>query len=491
MGAPISLLGSARGFARDFARDQMPPGLLWDCVDLVPSIVDATLSNRGAWGWGSDVAGDDYESGILASFVGGGQLLGQTADGHVRRIDQTDPYASADLGAFIRCRQNPLMLGKWTVWFDRNGAVVPKLIDAAGAITDMPASAPHSRYGTIWGAFLVSDGGTGNEDVVWFSRVGDPTLAYDVNSFQRTALPITGLAALRSMVLVFHDGMIERIRGTKPPAGVDPGDLILEPAFQRIGCGDARTIAYWNDNCLFADEHGVHMTDGSVIRNITTQGGISSYWRELWASHSIVTGAVFLDYYVVSITTSVGELKQAVTLICDLNRRKWFRFSNVNVGCYIAAGVGSDMERLWGSINLSKRLARIGPCFFPEVIAGFPLQDGDVDYVMPSFETPWYRLGKEGRKRVRFGYLSYDYEAGPVIDTEAIEVFYMIDPQDENATGSSSQSLPSSAGYYRPRFRIHRNAYGVSFTVQARAPLYHMRVYDIAVEAETMERSRV
>jgi hypothetical protein len=488
MGAPISLLGNARGFARDFARDQMPPGYLWDCRDFVPSLVDSTLTNRGPWLWGSDIAGGDYESGILAPFVGGGLLFGQTADGHVRRIDQADPYASVDLGAFIRCRQNPLMLGKWTVWFDTAGAVVPKLIDAASAITDMPASAPHSRYGTIWGAYLVSDGGTGNEDVVWFSRVGDPTLAYDPNSFQRTALPVTGLAALRSMVLVFHDGMIERIRGSKPPAGVDPGDLILEPAFQRIGCGDARTIAYWNDNCVFADEHGVHMTDGSVIRNITTQGGISSYWRQLWEHHSIVTGAVFLDYYVVSITTSIGPLKQAVTLICDLNRRKWFRFTNVNVGCYIAAGVGSGMERLWGSINRSMRLARIGPCFFPDSSGG-GMQDGDNDSVMPGFDTPWYRLGREGRKRIRFGYLSYDASSSPATP-DAIEVFYNVDPQ-ENPVGSSSQVLPSNAGYFRGRFRIHRNAYGVSFAVQTNAPVLGLRVYDLAVEAEVMESSRV
>jgi hypothetical protein len=56
----------------------------------------------------------------------------------------------------------------------------------------------------------------------------------------------------------------------------------VESLFDRAGCVDPLTIAYWNDNCVFADEHGVHMTDGSVVRNIVSQGGILYYWRQLY-----------------------------------------------------------------------------------------------------------------------------------------------------------------------------------------------------------------
>jgi hypothetical protein len=65
--APQSLLGQARAFARDYPRDRMPAGYLWDVVDYVPLIIDAGLTGRGGWVWGSNAMGGDASAGILAS----------------------------------------------------------------------------------------------------------------------------------------------------------------------------------------------------------------------------------------------------------------------------------------------------------------------------------------------------------------------------------------------------------------------------------------
>jgi hypothetical protein len=65
------------------------------------------------------------------------------------------------------------------------------------------------------------------------------------------------------------------------------------------------------------------------------------------------------------------------------------------------------MERIWGGMAGAKRLARVSPMFFPTLGAG-AIQDADGVTVLPEFETPWYRMGKEGRKRSRYAYLSYD-----------------------------------------------------------------------------------
>src|SRR5215471_19012113 len=117
---PTSVLRGARAFARDFPRDAMPNNYLWDVCDFVPEIVDASLTGRGAWPWGSNVLGGDVETGILANFTAGEQLLVQSADG---RLSQVDPAALTvtDRGAIARGRQNPIQVFDTTVWFDRDG----------------------------------------------------------------------------------------------------------------------------------------------------------------------------------------------------------------------------------------------------------------------------------------------------------------------------------------------------------------------------------
>src|SRR5215471_19732076 len=91
MGAPISLLGQARAFARDYARDQMPRGYLWDLVDYVP-LLDANLTGRGGWLWGSAVMPGDPTNGILATYSSGERLLIIDSTGALIEVNQTSPY---------------------------------------------------------------------------------------------------------------------------------------------------------------------------------------------------------------------------------------------------------------------------------------------------------------------------------------------------------------------------------------------------------------
>src|SRR5262245_4150296 len=107
MGSPVQVLGTARAFARDYPRDQMPSGYLWDVLDFVPAIIDNQLTGRGRWDWGSAVTPDakDINAGILASFTTGDQVLvqtGATAPFRVMRLnadggdpDGSDPSANS------------------------------------------------------------------------------------------------------------------------------------------------------------------------------------------------------------------------------------------------------------------------------------------------------------------------------------------------------------------------------------------------------------
>src|SRR5262249_53370836 len=218
-------------------------------------------------------------------------------------------------------------------------------------------------------------------------------------------------------------------------------------------------------------------------RNIVQQGGISYYWRPLYQNRISLSACVFLDYYLITLRRSDGI---ADTLICDLTKRQWYRFSNVPALSYISSSGSAGMEGVWAGIAGSNRLARIGPCFFPDFTV---LQvDDNGTAVMPTFETPWYRVSQEGRKRVRFAYLSYDTRVTSGT-THVMDVGYIRSPQDPSYTDLGS--IPSTDQYTRWRLPLGQSPYGVAFKVKPIVSTSAVRVFDLALAAWGEERSRV
>jgi hypothetical protein len=512
--APQSLLGQARAFARDYPRDRMPAGYLWDVVDYVPLIVDAGLTGRGGWVWGSNVMGGDASAGILASYTSGEKLLVIGSDHQWYEVDQTT-MAVTPKGAAYTALQNPVQWVDSVIAFDGAGAAVPQLVTApAGATTvgTMHASAPKAKVGCIYNAYIVVGDGAN----VRFSFPNDPLHAWDPFSYIPMDNQVTAMAALRSVILAFHAGSVERIRGGKPDSGeAGNGDMFAERLFDRVGCTEPKSIAYWNDNVVFADEHGVHMSDGAVIRNIASQGGILYYWRTVWGGRVSVAATTFLDYYVITIRRSSGP---AITLICDLNKRQWFRFANVYGLSYFASSGSTGMERIWSGMAGSNRLARVSPMFFPTLGAG-AIQDADGVTVLPEFETPWYRMGKEGRKRSRFAYLSYDartpgttaepagWREGVELDPDengvpplappavlaavapVLDIGYINSPSDLVYTAMGG--MPPTTRYTRHKLPVYQGSYGVAFRVRQLTPTSVTRIYDLAVEGQPLEPSHL
>jgi len=506
--APVSLLKGARAFARDMAREAMAPGFLWDVVDFVPALIDTPLTSRGAWQWGSDVgAAMNFTAGILATFTTGEQNLGAAYD-TLYEIGQSSPYPLTGRGAVPLARQNPVMLFDQVIFPDGNGTAAPTIIGPSGS-TSVLTGKPVVRYGTIWGEYFVGGGGVGHEDTVFWSFPTDVTQSWDPNALWRTGGMVTGLAALRNAILVFHPSSIERLRGSRPPAGTSKGDMVLEPLFKQVGTTEAKSIAYWQENILFADEHGVHITDGSVLRNLVQQGSIQSYWRNIYNQKQYVVGVVFLDYYVVSVLgASTTE-----TLVCDLNSRQWFRFSNVPAISMWSSGGSVGMERFWAGIRDNPRLARLSPMFFPVLGGGLQTDANGVD-VLPTLETPYYKLSAEGRKRVRFAYLSYDVRTGalareddqpvawqrrlreeelmtgtPLAAGDLLQMDYILSPQDTAWT--TAGTLPATSRYTRHRLPVGKAPYGIALKLHQLGPSTVTRISDIAVDAHAIDRGRL
>jgi len=517
---PTSLLGQARAFARDFPRDRMPAGYLWNVVDYVPLIIDAGLTGRGGWQWGSDAAMTaDVAAGVLASFSTGEKCLAITADKKLYEVGSSPPYTSTYRFATYTAKQNPMQWADTVIVLDGDGAAVPQLVTAPGgslSLATMDASAPHAPLGTIYGAYVVVAGVPGQEQNVYFSYPNQPAHAWDSASVVPMSNRVTAIGSLRSVIIVFHPGSVERIRGSTPPAtGQSNNDLIPEHLFDRVGCSDPKTVAYWNDNILFADEHGCHICDGAVIRNLVSQGSILYYWRVLWGAKATAAACTFLDYYIITVRRSDGS---SDTLVCDLNKRQWFRFSNFYALSMFASAGGTGMERGWAGMAGTNRLARIGPMWFPTLGSAL-LQDDDGKPVLPLIETPWYRLGAEGRKRVKFAYLSYDARTTPgsgselaawrngfqledaesaiplvppdVLATVApvLELDYITSPSAQTYT--TAGHFPPSTRYLRRKLPIRQAPYGVAFRVQQLQPTMATRLYDIAIEGQPLERSRL
>src|SRR5262249_15519368 len=283
---------------------------LWDVVDYVPQIVDAGLTGRGGWRWGTAALGGDMETGVLATFNAGDQLLLQTSAGQLIQVNGADPTGPivANRGAVYRAKQNAFQRYEDVIHLDANAGGPPQII-RSGSVGTAPSPAPNASVGSIWGDYVIVGGA---DDAVRFSHPSNDLMTaggWDVNSFQRTSQKVTALAALRSVIIVFHAGSTERIRGSQPPAtGVTSDDLNVEPLFARAGCPDPKAIAYWNENVIFADEHGVHITDGAVIRNLISQRGILSYWRPLWSQPTALAACTFMDYYVITLRMATGPI---------------------------------------------------------------------------------------------------------------------------------------------------------------------------------------
>lgn len=531
MAKPTPLFQDATGFAKDYPRDQMPQGYMWDLVDYVPTLLDAQLTNRGGWKWASAVNVSDFVGGIYAPFASGDRLLVVGSSGNLHEVNLMT-QALTTVGAVGHIVQNPVMHRDqvYVANSDGNACTQVKLAGTTYTLTPLPATAPKARYAAVYKDRLLLGNDPTNPQRVTFSPAGDPmaTLAvggvpagqWDPNTYFNTSLPLTGLGALRATILLFHSGSVERLRGGIPPTTADPlGDMFLEPLYDRAGCGDARSIAYWQDNCIFADERGVHFTDGATIRNLAAQGGILTFWRTLWLNRATVCADTYLDYYLITVIRTDGI---GITLVCDLQRRTWFRFSNIKAQAYIHS-IGAQAQ-LWGCRQGSQRLTALSTCFFPLVDAN-PEIDDDGTAVLPVIETGWSRFGEEARKRMRFIYTSYDcrmtgitpYESMRSVGDEVVEADVLDSrrelgavTQNEAATLALSQALevgyitmpsqpsyviagnlPETQGYSRYRLPIGKHPYGMAFRIRQVSPSYVTRLYGLSIQASMDERSRL
>ena len=257
---------------------------------------------------------------------------------------------------------------------------------------------------------------------------------------------------MSAQILVFHDGSVEKIRGSIP-AGTDRDndDIGIDPFTEQIGCNDPASIVGWQENVIWAAPRGIYLSDGATIRSLTSQGGIGDLWRSLYANKrpgTQVHAAVFLDFLFVSVLTdwtvdTPADLRP-FTLVCNMTDRSWFRFANMGMTAAIPSNL--EAEEVWWNpdgvghpASYTNRLARLSPTMLEErdtidLYAPFPrgaprdAVDGNLVPVLPQVETGFQKLGPEGVKRARSLHISHTtVQATPSL-TNLLRISYRMRP---------------------------------------------------------------
>ena len=507
------ILGAVRGFAQDYARESMPEGFCWSLLDLMPTVVGANLRSRNGWvTFGTLPAGYTAEAGSYLTYADGRFFTIVGASGGTRTLYEISPAGVVtSRGATVPAAQNPFAHREKMIIPNGNGTAAGQIVGHSGSwtISALPGTAAFGRFGCTYKDRVVLAAPNSDRSLVAFSKPGDPTLAWEPLSVVKTSLPVTGIAALRNAILIFHEAMTERIRGDTPPDPTltDPtGNMTLEAFPTRVGCAFAQSIAYWKDSVIWADERGVHMTDGASTVGLTEKGGMSLAWRSIFdLSVGGIVGGCVGDFYVVTLhvadpapmtgfhpgAPAVPGLpalsENTITLICNIPTRTWTRYSNFPVTCYIPTHGADDRERLFGGTN-SQRVLDATESVYPTYLSTSTGVDANGTAFRPVIETPWYTF-TSNRERIRNIYTTYELDsAGAAYVGVEIATKLTSEP-----THLEYELLPKQLAKHtnarRHRTPVRRETNGIAFRFVVNGGFRYFNFYGL--EAELWAKSRI
>jgi hypothetical protein len=255
----------------------------------------------------------------------------------------------------------------------------------------------------------------------------------------------------------------------------------------------------------FANENGVYLTDGAKVISITENkhGGISFFWREEVMKgyfpelgHVCAMG-LYQDMYLFLTVTRLDAtppLPVTEQLLCFLPSQAWIRLGpKLAADMYATSLAGTNtagtnnaisndiyLAQPFGTGATSCRIVKAAGILSPTVAN---VNDADGSPVLPQWTTRAYIGGGFGQKRYGYGHLSYQMNS---IDTPTLTV--AINPTIEE-TGNFIEATEGSplakttAGTKRKRFRIFKDAQGLSFQITQTAASEQTEIYALEFES--------
>ena len=474
----------SRAMRRDRARDQLPRNVAYNLVDWIPDL-GAHLRKRGGWSYFSDdvagtIAAATYViAGLVAPFSAATKHLGVTEDNRLFTVNASngDITDIGDVVAGTTMKQNPVFHRDKAIFPAGDGTTAPRYYDGS-TLGNLAGSPPAAIYATVYKDRTVLGRSSANKERLWFSDAGDPASWDTTNTYWDTSFPVTGLASLKNAILAFSEDGTEKLVGSTPPPD---SDFFLASAFTE-GTPDARSIAYWGDNVVFANPSGIFITDGSALDDVTKAAGMLSYWQELLAGHTsswTLSAGVHQGYYVISVMDG-STFKDAAMI--DLQRRTWLRVSNLKAVNFWAS---SAPDELYFGLRSAARVGKFSTVFMPSASVK---NDGDGTAVTPVYESPFFRSkGKQlSWKRV---YLDYDIRDA-ASDNPTLTVSYVETPEATSYTTVGSAFAETSA-QIPARRDLGQSNYGMGFRVVQTNASADTRLSALRAEVHEREGSRI
>lgn len=487
MSQPNLLQEKFKGFRRDKSREQLPEDALWDVLDYIPDL-GAPLRKRGGWAtYGASLdsinASATVPKRVFYAPFSTPQVLAWDNNGRLFNLT-----APVDVGATTVPLHTPTFFRDLVIWGDGDNA--PRKYDG-NTVSSLGGSPPTTaRCSAVWQERVIFSGRlstAAEKATIYFSAAGNAESWDTTNAFVRTRDTIQGLAPLGTSIIVFHAGSVTKVypdgSPPAPPSATGVGNLGQKVLFDDVGIYGPNAFAVKGESVIWADDSGVYSTDGTSLVDLTDRGGIRTYWQDIAPTANHVAVGTWRDYALVSLTLTDGYVD---FLLCDLETKGWFRFSNI-AALNFSPRFGTRDE-LYFSNRQTKYVGEMSACFDPSSVNK---NDADLDSILPSFDTRYYTFAA-GPERIKRVYLTYDLRDAS-LDNPRIQASYIATPE-----ASSYTTFPGSNRYgettegVRRRHALNRKLRGVAFRfVQSGGPSGDTRIHKLEAEVGLQEPSRL
>jgi hypothetical protein len=500
MAQPIVLQDSFTRMIQDVARDQLPGDAAWYMQDLIPSLgssgtsfLGGKLIRRGGYAYASEDISTDLTGAtkIAAMGIFNGTLYFTATNNKFGTCtipgDSTNNVTQIATTSVQSLQPYVEFAGKLIIPAD-DGSTAPKYYD--GAFGNLAGSPPAGKYAVAWNDRLVLGGTTALPRRTYFSAVGDPTTWDTTSAWLDANRNITGYATLPNCLLIFSDNQTARVRGRIPPPGSP--DMAMEDPIFNVGCTYTASIAVNGPYCVFANEEGVFLTNGTTVpQDLTLLCGIKSFWRHHLASRHVpgtgtptfveqVRGGFFQQYYVAIIRSARDGANYAV--LFDLATYSAFVFSNIGgddtASIVMTPQIGDDLY--FGDL---KRVVAFSTMFTAQ-----NKTDADTAAVAPILETRYFLDPKTFKKRWKTLYLDRIL-TDAATDNPTLAVSYLTDPSSSTYTSLATLTENTAIGW--DKIPVRFAARGMAFKLAQTNASGDTRINAILADVHAREGGRL
>jgi hypothetical protein len=480
------------GMKPDLPHDKLPKNAVRNMVDFIPNYNDVPLALRNGWDRVGATMSTTYGAAVaFAPFAGGAQLVGIADTGAVFQVPHTSDSANTARGTAQVPIQSPVFYRNVLyIPSDYTGVATVKSYSGSGNAAAASGSPPNGVLCTVFKDHLVLARDASTPNRIWFSSGGDAA-SWDTaadGQWLDASFPVTGLATIRNMMLVFAEQGVERVRGDIIP-GVAGSDMVREP-LPIPGCADPASIAVADDVCYYANASGVYMTDGITSVDLTEQCDFKQWWAHTLFSYDgawNLAGGYFQGKYVV-VAHDGSTFK--ICAVFDVKKRSAYQFSNIPATMFAMAPTGHSASYP-GGVYMAERnapwLGRFSDVFkYISTIEAYSSwgEDDNGTFRSPRLRTGYFSA--LGNRRIKKLYLHFDLSSSAT----TLTVNTYSNKNAASATGTFTVSGDGNSGDGFKKLAVARgDREGVA--VEITAPLYDAPSTGLSIrrlEAEIQEK---